>query len=100
MEIFIYVLGGRPSRVIQYIIRCKIYIDLNYQASSGNFEKVACDNGAQELGNPVEDASEDGDLATKSQAKSDSRVDMATGDVGTNSNCNKERKSMANSNGY
>jgi hypothetical protein len=52
------------------------------------------------LGNPVEDAGEDGHLTTKSQAKSDSRVDMATGDVGTNSNCNKERKSMANSNGY
>lgn len=60
-----------------------------YQASSDNFEEETGNNRAKKLGNPVEDAGEDGDLATKSQSKGDGWVDMATWDVSTNRNCNK-----------
>jgi len=69
-----------------------------YQASCDIAEKKTCDYGTKKLCNPVEDAGEDGDVATKSQSKSHGRVDMATRDVGTNRNCNKKCKTVANSN--
>lgn len=54
-----------------------------YQASCGNFEEVASNNGAKKLGDPVEDASKDGDLASESQTEGDSWINMAAGDIGT-----------------
>lgn len=68
----------------------------NYQSSSDDFEEEASNNGANKLGNPVEDAGEDGDLATQSQSESDRRIDMATRDICTHCHRNKECKPMAN----
>lgn len=72
----------QPLTLYIYIYT-RTYVKVNYQASCDNFEEEACCNGAKQLGNPVEDASEDGDLTTKSQSEGDSWVDMTTRDVGT-----------------
>lgn len=80
--------------------RSAYYWRISYQASGDELEDEACYDGTKKLGNPVEDASEDSDLATKSQSKCDSWVHMAPRDVGSNWNCNKESKAMADGNGY
>ena len=41
------------------------------------------------MSNPVEDTAKEGDMATKEGAKGDSRVDVATGDVGGDRDGNK-----------
>lgn len=73
---------------------------LNYQASGGSFKEEASYNGADELGDPVEEASENGDLTSKSQSEGDGGVDVATGDVGAYSDRHKESKAMANCYGH
>ena len=61
-----------------------------YQATSGELEQQASNGGAKELSDPVNDASEERDVTTHEGAKSDSGVDVATGDVGTDSDGDKE----------
>lgn len=68
----------------------------SYQASCNSLEEEASNDGADELGNPVEDPGEDRDLASKSQSKGDGRIDMATGDVCSHGDGNEERKPVAN----
>lgn len=70
-----------------------------YQASGDNFKEVASNNGASKLSDPVENAGKNSDLATNSQSKSNSGVNMATGDVGSNSNRNKQSQSVTDCNG-
>lgn len=63
------------------------YADL----SVGNeFEEEAGDGGAEQLGDPVEDPGEDGDVAADGQAEGHGGVEVPAGDVGGNRNTNKE----------
>lgn len=67
-----------------------------YQATGDDFEEETGYYGAEQLSDPVEDASEDGDLASQSQAEGDSRIHVSTWDVGSHCHRHKQRESMAN----
>lgn len=56
--------------------------ELTYQTSGDEREQESSDDGAQELGNPVEKSGDDGDLSTDGEAEGDGGVDVSTGDVG------------------
>jgi hypothetical protein len=53
------------------------------KATGGEAKQKASKSRAEELGNPVEDSTEESDVATNESTKGHSRVDVATGDVGT-----------------
>ena len=55
---------------------------MSYLAASDETEEEAGGDGAEELGDPVEDAAEEGDVAADEEAEGDGGVDVAAGDVG------------------
>ena len=59
-------------------------------------DEDGADDGAEELGNPVEDAGEDGDLAAEGEAEGDGGVDVAAGDVGADGDRDEEPEPVAN----
>lgn len=72
-----------------------ICTEKSYRSSDERYEESS-DNGTNKLSNPVKDASEDGDLASKCQAEGHSRVHMATGNVCPDGYCHKESQGMGN----
>lgn len=66
-------------------------IRYTHHAVGGELKEQASDGGSEKLGNPVEDATKEGDIATDEGTKGDSWVDVATGDVG--SDCYGDEKS-------
>lgn len=68
----------------------------NYKAAGDIFEKVAGDNGAKKLSDPVKNGGNKADLVSKKKPERHRRVDVATGDVSSDGDCNKQSKSMAN----
>jgi hypothetical protein len=64
------------------------------KATGGEAKQKASDSRAEELGNPVEDSTEESDVATNEGTEGHSRVDVATGDVGTNRNSDKKSEGV------
>lgn len=52
------------------------------------------------MGDPVEEASEDGDVATHGKPQGDGWVEVTTGDVGCHGHSNKQRECMGDGNGH
>lgn len=71
-----------------------------YLAICDEFEEEASNNGAKALGDPIEDTSKDGDVASNSQSKCDSWIQMATGDVGCNGHPHKKCEGMGHGHRY
>ena len=65
-----------------------------YIATGDEAEEEAANDGAQELGDPVEDALEQGDMAAHEEPEGDRRVHMAAGDVGGDGHGHEQSKSM------
>jgi len=57
------------------------------------------DDGTEELGDPVEDAGEDGDLAAEGEAEGNGGVDVAARDVGADGNRDEQSEPMAHRHG-
>ena len=60
----------------------------------GELQKKARGGRAEQLGHPVEDAGEDGDVAADSEAERDGWVQVAAGDVGGHGDTDEERERM------
>jgi hypothetical protein len=65
-----------------------------YQSAGDKLEEQAGNRGTEALSDPVEDSSEDGDVAANGQTEGDSWVEVATGDVSSHSDSNEECKCM------
>lgn len=52
------------------------------------------DDGAQELGDPVEEATEESDVSAEEDAEGDSGVDVAAGDVGPRGDGNEQGEAV------
>ena len=57
-------------------------------------EEQACHGGAEQLDNPVEGPSEDGDVAADHEAEGDGGVQVVAGDVGSHGNTDEEGDRM------
>lgn len=71
-----------------------------YQTTGDELKEEASGGGAKKLSDPVENSGDNCDLTTDSKAKSDGRVHMATGDVGSDCHCHEEGESMAHRDGH
>lgn len=60
----------------------------------GELQEQTRDGRAEQLSEPVEDAGEDGDVATDGEAEGDGGVQVATGDVGGHGNSDEQREGM------
>jgi hypothetical protein len=67
--------------------------------AGAELDEDGADGGAQELGHPVEDAGEDGDLAADGEAEGDGGVHVAAGDVGADGHRDEERERVAHCHG-
>ena len=74
--------------------------ELPYHASCNSLEDEACNNSTHKLGNPIEDACQDGDLASQSQSKGDSRINMTTRYIGANRHRHEQCKPMTASHSH
>ena len=63
-------------------------------------QEKARHGGAEQLGDPVEDAGEDGDVAADGEAKGDGGVQVAAGDVGGHGDTHEERERMGDGDGH
>lgn len=64
--------------------------------SSDKLHEESSNDGTNKLSNPVKDAGEDGDLASKSQAEGHGRVHMATRNVCADGDRHKKSQGMSN----
>jgi hypothetical protein len=67
--------------------------------AGAELDEDGADGGAQELGHPVEDAGEDGDLAADGEAEGDGGVHVAAVDVGADGHRDEERERVAHCHG-
>lgn len=64
------------------MINITIFIKVGaYHASGGDSEEDRGDDGAEELGGPVEESADEGDAAADEGTKSDGGVDVAARDI-------------------
>lgn len=65
-----------------------------YQAAGGELEEEAGDDGTEQLGDPVEEAPEQGDVAAEECAEGDGGIDVAAGDVGPHGDGHEQREGV------
>lgn len=61
----------------------------SYLSSSNKFEEEASNSWTKQLSNPVEESSDDGDVASHGQSEGDSWIQVATWDVGCHGHSHK-----------
>lgn len=81
--------SGRKARRRPYI-----WAEDTYHAGA-ELDEEGADDGTEELGDPVEDAGEDGDLAAEGKAEGDGRVHVAAGDVGADGDRDEQPEPVA-----
>jgi len=74
-------------------------VNLTSYHAGGELDEDGADDGTEELGDPVEDAGEDGDLAAEGEAEGDGGVDVAAGDVGADGDRDEEPEPVAHRHG-
>lgn len=72
---------------------------MTYQSTGGELEKQACNDGSEQLSDPIENAPKQGDVATDEGAEGDGWVDVAAGDVCADGDCHEEGEGMGDSGG-
>nr|GMD64470.1 very-long-chain (3R)-3-hydroxyacyl-CoA dehydratase 2 [Ipomoea batatas] len=65
-----------------------------HQSTGGKLEKQASNDRAEQLGNPINNTSEEGDVTSDEGAKCDSRVYVTAGNIGADGNRHEECKSV------
>ena len=70
-------------------------MDMSYQSASGKLEEQASNDRTEQLGNPIQNTSKEGDVASNKGTKSNGRVDMSTRNVSTNRDSHKQCKAMS-----
>jgi len=63
-------------------------------------QEKARHGGAEQLGDPVEDAGEDGDVAADGEAEGDGGVQVPAGDVGGHGDTDEQRERMGDGDGH
>jgi hypothetical protein len=71
-----------------------MYREKSYLPVRDELQEQARDGRAEQLGDPVEDAGEDGDVAADSEPEGDGGVQVAAGDVGGHGDTDEERERM------
>lgn len=71
----------------------------NSQATGGEFEEEASDDGAKKLSDPVEDTTEESDVTTDEGTEGNGGIHVSTGDVSADRNSDEETESMSQGSG-
>jgi len=75
-------------------------VNLTSYHAGGELDEDGADDGAEELGDPVEDAGEDGDLAAEGEAEGDGGVQVPAGDIGGHGDTDEQRERMGDGDGH